>query len=346
MRLEELASLFRRLQAMISAGIPIHQSLDFVARDEMEALRNVLLDILKRVETGWSLSRAMDAHPKIFPPLSVHMIAAAEATGTLPLVLDRLASYLEKSVRLKKQIIAAFIYPGMLLALTAVMSLILLVVVLPREQEMLASLGAELPAVTRLLVDGLGLVLNSYTVGALLLGALLGLLILPALGRDSCERWLRPRLHALVLRIPVVGTILTKAAASRMLYAMSALLQTGMTIGPKMAVVAKVAENAVLEKRFEEAQLAVADGLDLAEAFKRFGVFPPMAIQMLRMGMEQGRLDEVTRRVAELFEEDVDLSLANLATLMEPMALLFMGFVVGFIVLATALPTVSLLERL
>lgn len=327
---------------MVAAGIPAHRCLEFLQHEDDPRLRAAVGDVLGKVESGWMFSRALATREDVFPGVAIHLIAAGEASGSLPIVLGRLADYLEKSSQLKKKVIAAFIYPGMLLGLTLVISALLVTVVFPKEKEMLDSMGVELPAATKAMMAILSVVLNPLAI--LLTGLAIALAL--AGSRSLKHPFLRRGVHGLALRLPVVGSILNKAACSRMLYTMSALISTGAAVGPNLAVVGRVAENDVLEERFLAATQLVTQGVEMDDAFQRYRVFPPVGIQMLRVGLEQGRLERVSADLARIMEEEVDSSLAGLAALMEPMALLFMGGLVGFIVMATALPTATLLQKL
>lgn len=343
---DTLAFFFRRLVTLISVGVPIHQALDFVSRDDDPRLAAALEAVVKRVESGWQLSAAMSEHPYAFSNVTVQMIGAGERAGTLPEVADQLSDYLERTVRLERKLRAAFTYPLLLLGLTLAIVTVMGVFVFPKEKEMLESLGGELPLITRLMIGFFDTVFNPWLVASV--AGCLALLAVtwPWVGGPFYERHCRRWVDGLLLRLPVVGPILFKASASRLLYAMSALLKSGVAMGQPMTVIAGVAGNEALKERFLASQKALIEGGGLYASLLAHDVFPPMALQMIRVAEEEGHLDAMARRVAGVFEEDVDFSLSTLAALMEPLALFVMGFVVGFVVLASALPTMNMIQQI
>ncbi len=342
----DIASFLRRLVTLLKVGVPINQALSFLTDEEDPRMRAAVDKMVGRVETGSRLSQAMADHDDIFPNLAIQMVRAGESSGRLAEVLEQLAEYLERTVRLSQKLRAAFTYPAMLLLLTGVLVIFMGVFVFPKEKEMLESMGAELPLLTQILI----LVMDTITHPALLILAssavATAVVLWLTIGKQFYNTYLRAKVDDVVLKLPVVGPILYKAATSRMLFAMASLLGAGVTMGKPMAPVAAVANNERLKANFLESQKALMNGKGLYESFAAANVFPPIALQLFRVGEEQGRLDDMCNRMATMLEEEVEHSLAVMAALMEPAALFIMGGVVGFVVLATALPTMKMLGEL
>ncbi len=344
MSTEVLSSFFRRLQAMISAGIPLHHALSFLRVEENRALREALEGVVRRVDQGSMLSRAFREQGDVFPPLACDLIQAGETTGRIDRVMTNLADYLERSTRLQKKLVAALTYPVLLLLLTFVIVGVLVVFVFPREAEMAAGLGAEVPALTR------GLMVVAHLLGSpitLFLGVAAttaAVFFWPTLLRPVYNRSLRPFVDAHVLDLPVIGGVMAKSAYARMLAAQSSLIGAGLGITQSMAAVGALSQNVDLEKRFKDFIDQVNRGVCLGEAARV--VYPPLVCAVFTIGEEQGQLDQLLERTARMYEEEVEASLVTLTALLEPLALMFMGVVVGIVVVATSLPTLQLMQKL
>lgn len=332
---------------MLEAGIPIHAALTFLSKDDEHPAFGKTIEALTRlVEQGHRFSQALEKFPAVFPPLVVHMARAGESSGHIALVLDQFADYIERSVRLQKKIRAAFTYPAMLLLVTLLIVAVMAVFVFPREKEMLQSLGGEMPAITKLLLALIDTVFNPTTLAVMtLLGVTLAI-SWPWLGKPLYESHLKLHCHLWLLELPLVGPIMTRAASARLLHAVATMLAAGVPMGPPMKVVAPVADNEVMARRFVASQEAMARGDGLYESLAANHVFPPMALQLFRVAEEQGRLEEMARRMACILEEEVEDQLEVMAALLEPFAMLFMGGVIGFVLLASALPTMNLVSKL
>lgn len=329
---------------MVSAGIPVHNALNFLTHEENPILKEGVEEIVRMVHRGVLLSRAIRELPRLFPPLAADMIQAGETTGRLDSVLDDLANLLERSTRLQKKLVAALTYPCLLMALTFVIVGVLVVFVFPREAEMATSLGAETPALTAALLAVAKIAGNPIIIGLVVLALAALAITWPRFGRPIYQRYLKSFVDEHVLDIPVLGPILAKTAYARMLSAMANLVKAGMGIGPGMNVVASLSQNRDIEKRFRDFMSQVTQGVPMGEAAKL--VFPPLVCQMFRVGEEQGQLDVLLARTARMYEDEVESSLITLTALLEPLALLFMGVVVGLVVVATSLPTLNLLQNI
>jgi len=334
---DDLAQFFRRLQVMMGAGIPVHRALGFLAPGEAPALRPVVEQLAVQVGQGNWLSHAFKSHPAVFPPIVVFLTRAGEQSGGLHKTLENLAGYLERHSRLRKKVQAAFVYPGLLALVTLFMVAFMVLWVFPKEQALFADLGTELPFLTRALMGLAGLATNGTAVALAVL--VIGSLVV--LWKGAARHHYRREIDRLVLRLPVAE----KVGTARMLMGLSILLDSGATL-PQTTVVASLAGNLELEERYRRFLQALTLGLRIGESLEKTGCFPGMVRQIIRVAEENGRLAEVLRKTALVFEEEVEDALEALTLLLEPLMLMVMGFTVGLVVLATFLPTLGLLQKL
>lgn len=342
---EVLANFFRSLQVMVTSGISIHFALEYLLVGQHPALGPVIEDVLRRVNNGSMLSRAMAAHPRAFPGVAVGLIRAGETSGYLDLMLGSIADYLERSLKLRRKLIAALTYPAMIFGVGVIVLAVLSIVVFPREQEIYKGMGLELPWVTRAVSAVMGFIFNWTTLITVNVVVATAWVTWPYLGRSLYQSKLRRPLSALVLSIPLIGPIIEKTCCIRMLLTMSNFLQAGVGMA-HMQPVGKVAENAILEEKFAGFLERMKQGMSMGTALHDVELFPAVVIQMFRLGEEHGRLPFLLRKAAEMLEEDVTWSLDTLTALLEPMMMMLMGVMVGGIVIATSLPTLQMLDRL
>jgi type IV pilus assembly protein PilC len=302
--------------------------------------------LLKTVEGGHSLSQGFAQSPEVFPPLTVHMVLAGERSGLLAEVLEQHANYLERGVNLSKKMRAAFTYPALLMVMMLVILAVMSVFVFPQEKEMLESLGGELPWLSVMVLGFFETVFNPYLVGAITVAVLVVTFTWPWFGKPFYKAYLRRIVDEALLQIPLVGSIVFKAASARLLFAMATLLGAGATLGPPMKIVAEVADNEIVSERFSAAMDSMTQGLSLFEAFSVKEVFPNLALQLFCVADELGEVEVFCRRLSKIFEEEVEGQLETLASLMEPIALFIMGSVIGLVLLASALPTMNLMQQL
>lgn len=342
-----LSGFFRRLATMLQAGIPIHEAVDFNSGNGDERrLDEAASAVVKRLETGWQLSQAMAEHRDVFPVLTIHLVKAGEESGMLSQVMDQLASHLERSVNLRRKMRAAFTYPAMLLVLTFVIVAVLGAFVFPQEKAMLESLGAELPLITKIMLFVMDTFFSPTAVGLVVLVALVFTATWPFFGRPVYDYHLRKSVDTWILRVPVIGPVLYRASAARMLSGLSTLLSSGLAVTQALKLTAELASNTYLRDQVKESRSLMLEGEGLYRSLAKCRVFQPMVLQIFRVGEEQGRLDELTHRMASMLEEDVENSLEVMAALLEPVAMMIMGGVIGFVVLASALPTMNLVAQL
>ena len=343
--LADMLTFLARLHCLVEAGIPIHNALETLCVHAEPNFRPTLRAMLYRIESGWMVSRAMAEHPRTFTPLSVNLIAAGEATGRLPWCLKNLAELLERTARLRQKVILTLTYPALVLLFTAFLVVFMALVIIPREQELYVHLGTELPWVTRALAGAVGLALHPLV---LVLVALQGLLLAASWktwGRAWYEESVRARLDVACLRVPAVGRVLEQAAVTRMLSGLRVMLEAGMLLS-QTHLVAGLANNRELETRYRAFLLRLQDGEDMLAALQGSRCFPPMVRHLLATSEGYGQMSNVLQRTVAAMEEDLDISLQTMAALLEPLALLCMGLTVGSVVLATVLPTLTLLGKL
>ena len=343
--LAEMLQFLARFHCLVEAGIPIHTALATLSQYAEPTLEPTLRVVLGRVESGWMLSRALAEHPRAFEPMTVNLIAAGEAAGRLPWCLKNLAELLERTSRLRHKVVLTLTYPLLVLLFTAFLVVFMAVVIIPREQEMYQQLGTELPWVTRALAGAVGLAFHPLVLVLVALQALLLAASWNSWGRAWFQESVRPRLDVTLLRLPGLGPVLERAALTRMLNGLRILLEAGAVISQTRQV-ALLAGNRELERRYDSFLLYLQDGQPLLPALEQSRCFPPMVRHLLASAEGYGQMSHMLERTAMAMEEDLELSLQTMAALLEPLALGFMGLTVGSVVLATVLPTLTLIGKL
>jgi type IV pilus assembly protein PilC len=327
---------------MISAGLPLVQCLEILGTQEDNAnFAAVILQTRADVEGGASLADAMKKHPKTFDPLYTNMIAAGEAGGILDTILKRLATYIEKAVKLKAQVKSAMIYPVAIITIAVAVVTVILWKVIPTFASLFAGLGAELPFLTRMVIAASNLLVK-----------FMPFLILAAIAFTfgfrqyyATERGRRV-IDGLVLKLPVLGLIMRKIAVARFCRTLATLMTSGVPILDGLDITAKTAGNAVIEDALIETRKSIERGETVAGPLKQTGVFPGMVVQMIGVGEATGALDTMLAKIADFYEDEVDTAVAGLLTLLEPIMIAFLGLVVGGIVVAMYLPIFGLISQL
>lgn len=332
-------SLFtRQFATMIDAGLPIVQCLDILSeQSESKLLRNTVRTIRQDVEGGATLAGALKKHPKVFDDLYVNMVEAGEVGGVLNTILNRVALFIEKANKLKKKVKGAMIYPCTIIGVAVIVVAILLIFVIPVFAELYGSMGKALPVPTQLTIDFSNwFVANWYYMFLGLVGLVVAIRFYYQTenGRMNIDR--------LLLRLPVVGDLLRKVAVARFSQNMAILLSSGVPILDGLAITAKTAGNKVVEKAIVDSRVSISQGKTVAEPLRESKIFPPMVCQMVAVGENTGGLDGMLRKVAELYEEEVDDAVANLTALMEPMIMVVLGVILGGLVVSMYLPIFQL----
>jgi type IV pilus assembly protein PilC len=339
---KDLAIFTRQFSVMIDAGLPLVQCLEILgSQQENKTFAKVLQQTRMDVEGGASLADAMRKQPKAFDDLFTNMIAAGEAGGILDTILKRLATYIEKNVKLKSQIKGAMVYPVSIISIAAVVIGVILWKVIPTFASMFAGMGAELPLPTRFVIG-----LSNWLVRLLPFIVVGSVLLVVAFRRYYATYSGRRVVDGSVLKAPIFGTVMRKSAVARFCRTLSTLISSGVPILDGLEITAKTAGNAIVEDAIMAVRKGVESGLTVSQPLKESGVFPPMVVQMIGVGEQTGALDAMLSKIADFYEEEVDQAVANLLTLMEPVMILFLGFSVGGIIIAMYLPLFDLISKL
>jgi type IV pilus assembly protein PilC len=339
---KNLAVFTRQFSVMIDAGLPLVQCLEILGtQEEDKNFSAVILATRSDVESGMSLADAMKRHPKTFDPLFTNMIAAGEAGGILDTILKRLAVYIEKAVKLKSQVQSAMIYPIAVIVIAGLVVGVILWKVIPTFASLFAGLGATLPLPTRIVIalsNGLVQFMPFIIVG--MIGFVFGFRAF--YGSPSGRRIV----DATVLKMPVLGNLMRKIAVARFCRTLSTLLASGVSILEALDITARTAGNAIVEEAILLTRKSIEGGDTIAAPLKETAVFPSMVVQMIGVGEATGALDTMLQKIADFYEEEVDVAVAGLLTLLEPIMIALLGGVVGGIVIAMYLPIFDLISKL
>jgi type IV pilus assembly protein PilC len=340
---KELAIFTRQFSVMIDAGLPLVQCLEILAgQQENQTFQKVLVGTRGAVESGATLSAAMRQYPKVFDALYVNMVEAGETGGILDTILQRLSTYIEKNVKLKRAVRSAMVYPVGVLTIAAGVIILLLWKVVPIFATLFAGLGVDLPLPTKIVIA-----LSNFV------GSIFGLLIVVAFAGIviALKVWYgtqqgRYALDSLVLKLPVVGTLMRKIAVARFTRTLGTLIASGVPILEGLDITAKTAGNAVVERALQKVRKALEEGKSLTEPLKESEVFPGMVTQMISVGEQTGAMDAMLQKIADFYEEEVDAAVKDLLTALEPIMIVFLGVVVGGVVISMYLPLFSLIGKL
>ncbi len=336
----EVVVFMRLFATMIGAGLPLVQSLGILARQTGKGyFRRVVRSLIHDVESGDTLAGAMGRHPKVFSELTVNMVAAGEAAGALDTILGRLAEFLEKSSALARKVRTAMVYPAMILAVAVPTVAILLVFVIPTFETMFASSGVPLPLPTRVVI-GASEAVKGYWWALLVAGAS-GVAVLDRTRRTVAGRLLFDRL---LLSIPVLGSLLRKAAVARFTRTLGTLVASGVSILEGLEVTAKTAGNRVIHDAVMKSRASIAGGNTIAGPLEESGAFTPMVVRMVEVGEQTGGLDDMLARIADFYDEEVDSALEALIAAVEPLMIVVLGVVVGGMIVAMYLPIFDMIN--
>jgi type IV pilus assembly protein PilC len=340
--LTELYRLFDRMAVMVSSGVPLLQTVEFVGQGESPPLARALSDIATKISSGHRFSQAFGAHPRVFPHVVDAMFRVAERVGSLDIALHRLARYFERAARLRAQMLGGMMYPAGILGMALLMVAVLVFVVFPREQAVLQEMGKQMPALSLLAVRGIQagvLACASLAITAVVVRVW-------ALRRaESGDTAFLLRLDRLLLATPLLGPVLERAAAARMLAVLASMLEVGVTL-TQTQTVALLAENEEVAERYRRFLEDIKGGAGLEEALERHTPFPPVALTLFFLGYEHGQLNKALQSAADMLETELENTLATATALLEPLAMVIVGTVVGILVIATALPTLTLMQGL
>jgi type IV pilus assembly protein PilC len=340
---KELAVFTRQFSVMIDSGLPLVQCLEILAgQQENKTFQNVLTATRASVEGGATLSAAMRKHDKVFDTLYVNLVEAGETGGILDTILQRLSTYIEKNVKLKRAVKSALVYPVSVLLVAAGVITLLLWKVVPIFGTLFLGLGVDLPLPTRIVID-----LSNFV------GSIFGLLILIAfVGMAfALKVWYgtpagRFSIDTVLLKLPLIGILLRKIAVARFTRTLGTLISSGVPILEGLDITGRTAGNAVVEKALNHVRTSVEAGKNLADPLKETNVFPGMVTQMIGVGEQTGAMDAMLQKIADFYEEEVDAAVKDLLSALEPAMIVFLGVVVGGIVISMYLPLFSLIGKL
>lgn len=329
-----IAIFTRQLSTMIDAGLPLVQSLEILSsQQENKIFKQILREIREDVEGGSTFAGALKKHPATFTELYTNLVVAGEEGGILDTILTRLANYIEKAEALKKKVKSALVYPSTIVGVAIIVVMILMIFVIPVFETMFKSAGQSLPLPT-LIVLAMSKFVKKYVLivipGLILLIYLLRKYYQTESGKTIMDR--------LLLKFPVFGPLFQKIAVARFARTLGTLVSSGVPILDGLNIVAKTAGNRVVEIAILNARNSIREGETIADPLGRSGIFPPMVIQMISVGESTGALDSMLSKIADFYEEEVDVSVSNLTSLLEPFLMIFLGVVIGGVVIAMYLP--------
>lgn len=344
---EALAVYTRQLATMIEAGISINRCLRFLTQGESQNLNLVLARTAEGVEQGKSLSKAMAEQPRVFNDTYVAMVKAGETSGGLDLSLKKLADLMEKTVTMKKRIQSTFAYPAVILVVCLAVIALFVFYILPLMLPVFISMGVTLPWPTRILVWVVTTARDPRIMVPIGIICAIGIYVGITIMRNSKNTpQLKYAIDLNLLKIPVAGKLLMLNDQSRVLYTMATLLDAGVSLTDVLSTLELIAGNQVLTQKLGWARRSMLDGASVFRAFEMHDAFPQTCLQMIKVGEETGNLSDMVRRIGKLYEEDVEIQLDNLASMLEPMIMAVMGSIVGFVAIAAFMPMVELLANL
>jgi len=339
-KLDDLVIFSRQLATMIDSGIPLVQSLGILGEQvENKNLGDVVIAIRQDIEAGMSFYDALAKHPAVFPELFINMTKAGEASGTLNEVLDRLATYLEKTAALTRKIRSALVYPAILISMAVLITAGLLLKVVPIFKEIFASFGGKLPLPTQILIETSNLLTRHFLIFIVLL-VILGFLFKRYISTEKG----RYNFDTLKLKMPVIGKLFHKVALAKFSRTFSTLVRSGVAILNALDIVSKTSGNKVIEEAVLECRRAVRDGELISKHLAKSKVFPPMVCRMIGVGEQTGQLEKMLSKIADFYDEQVDAAVSGLTSMIEPLVIAFLGIVIGGIVVSLFLPIFKITE--
>ncbi|MFH1077065.1 MAG: type II secretion system F family protein [Pseudomonadota bacterium] len=334
----ELVVFSRQFATMIDAGLPLVQCLEILHSQQANStFKKALKSIKEDVEGGFTFAESLQKYPKIFNELFVNMIAAGEAGGILDVILNRLASYLEKAMGLKKKVIGALIYPAIVVVIAALVIAVIMVWVIPVFEDMFTGMGGQLPAPTQIVVNMSNFMRHNILY---MIGGIIAVVI-------AFRAWRKTRHGAMItdrffLKAPIFGPLLTRVAVAKFTRTLGTMLSSGVSILEGLKIVAKTAGNKVVEEAIIDTRTAISEGQTIADPLTASGIFPPMVSQMIAVGESTGALDAMLIKVADFYDDEVDAAVGNLTAMIEPIMMVFLGVTIGGIIVAMYLPIFKL----
>ena len=339
---KDIAVFFRQFSVMIDAGLPLVQCLEILAANqENQVFQKCLTGVRQSVEGGTTLSNAMRQYPKIFDDLTTNMIEAGEAGGILDTILQRLATYVEKAVKLKSAVKSALIYPVSVISIAALVVGCLLKFVVPIFANMFISMGVDLPLPTKIVIGLSNFIGRFWWLIFLSMGLIF--MAITYIRKDPKGRYMFDKM---LLNLPVIGNVLRKIAVARFTRTLGTLITSGVPILEGLTITARTSGNAVLEDALMKVRKAVEEGRTIVDPLKESGVFPNMVTQMIGVGEATGAMDAMLQKIADFYEDEVDAATKDMLTLLEPIMIGVLGVVVGGIVISLYMPLFSMISKL
>jgi len=339
-KMRDIVILTRQFSTMINAGLPLVQAMTILAeQSQNKVLSDIMRKVVFDVESGNTVADALGKHPQAFSNLYVNMVAAGEAGGILDTILMRLATFMEKNDALIRKVKGAMIYPGVIMTVAAIAVTVLLIFVIPVFENLFASAGLALPLPTRI-VMGASRFLKGYWY--IVLGVIAAGVFMFKRYHSTPDGKLK--IDRFMLKVPVLGDVLRKSAVSRFTRTLGTLISSGVSILDGLEITAKTAGNRVVQDAIMESRSSIAGGDTIAQPLKKSGVFPPMVISMISVGEQTGGLDEMLSKIADFYDEEVDAAVSNLLSLLEPVMIVFLGVVVGGMVVSMYLPIFDMIN--
>ena len=339
-KLDDLVIFSRQMATMIRAGLPLIEVIDILAEQvEKKVFRDVLREIERDIEGGSSLTEAIQKHPKVFSTFFISMVKAGEASGMLDTILDQVAIYLEKLVSIQRKIKSATMYPAVVSSVALLITTFLLVKVVPVFENIFIDLGGELPLPTQITVGLSRLVKENWLVVGLIFG---GCCI--GLWQWGKTKTGRAKIDAAKLKIPIFGPLILKAAIAKFTRTLGTLIRAGVNILYALEIVAKTSGNAVIEEALYQTRTSIQGGESITKPLVDSQVFPPMVTRMIDVGERTGALESMLTKIADFYEDQVNASVAGLTSMIEPLLIVFLGVVVGFIVISMFMPLFKMVE--
>ena len=330
----EMAIFTRQFSTMIDAGLPLVQCLNILAeQSESKTLRAVTANVARQVEAGSTLAESLRRHPRTFDDLFTNLVQVGEAGGILDVVLQRLSVYIEKAAALKRKVKAAMVYPSTIIGVAFLIVIFMLTFVIPTFATMFKNLGADLPLPTQIVLWMSDFV-RGYII-FIILGAMGAVYLLRRYYKTENGK---STIDALLLKLPVFGTLIRKVAVARFTRTFGTLVSSGVPILEGLRITARTAGNKVVERAVMQCRAAVTAGKTLAEPLKSSGVFPPMVTQMIAVGEQTGALDAMLNKIADFYDDEVDTAVGALTALLEPLMIVILGVIIGGLVVAMYLP--------
>jgi type IV pilus assembly protein PilC len=335
---KDLVVFTRQFATMIDAGLPLVQCLELLG-SQMDNLdfKKVVMDVKNTVESGKTLAEALRKHPKVFDRLYSNLVQAGEASGVLDTILNRLSAYIEKNMKLVKQVKGAMVYPTLVLAVSAVVTLVLLIFVIPVFQKMFSDVGSALPAPTQIVVN-----ISEFTRHNvfLILGGITGFVF--GVKQFAAHPKGREIIDRTALKMPIIGPLVQKVAVAKFTRTMGTMLASGVNILDALEIVAGTAGNVVVERGLMRVRAKISEGKPMAQPLSEMSVFPPMVVQMISVGESTGAMDTMLTKIADFYDDEVDSAVGTMMATLEPLIMSFLAVLLGGLVIAMYLPVFTM----